>query len=164
MLVPHEAETRMKTADQYLKTVYVLQRASGSPVRTGELADRRGVSPASANEMIGKLAEQGLVEHEKYKGTMVTEEGEQRARAAVETSCVIQRFLHTVLEVDEFKREARTIESVLDATVAERLDTLIDRHAECPECFDGATGQCEYLDRAKRGDSHEGEGIPSVVE
>ena len=82
----------MNTTDQYLKTIYVLQRTDDSPASTGAVADRLGVSPASANEMIGKLAEHGLVEHEKYNETVVTEEDEQRARVTVETYCVIQRF------------------------------------------------------------------------
>lgn len=152
----------MNTADQYLKMIYVLQQASDSPASTGDIADRLGVSPASANEMIGKLVDRGLVEHEKYNGAIVTEEGEQRARTAVETYCVIQRFLHTVLEVADFRDEARTIEAVLDPTVAERLDTLIERCGECPECFDGATDQCEYLDSPEVADSHEC--IPSSAE
>ena len=152
----------MNTTDQYLKTIYILQRTDDSPASTGAVADRLGVSPASANEMIGKLAEHGLVEHEKYNGTVVTEEGEQRARVTVETYCVIQRFLHTVLDVEEYRSEARSIESVLDTTVVERLDTLIDRHDECPECFDGTTDRCEYLEPPEAADSHEG--IPSPAE
>jgi len=51
----------MNTADQYLKTIYALQRANDSPASTGAIADRLGVRPASANEMIGKSADRGLV-------------------------------------------------------------------------------------------------------
>lgn len=152
----------MNTADQYLETIYVLQRTGDSPASTGAVADRLGVSAASANEMIGKLADRGLLEHEKYRGAEVTDEGEQRARTAVETYCILQRFLHTVLEVDDYRNEARSIETVLDPTVAERLETLIDRQSECPECFDGTTGQCEYLDSPEAADSPEG--IPSPAE
>jgi DtxR family Mn-dependent transcriptional regulator len=140
------AEAAMNTADQYLKAIYVLQQTGNSPAPTGDIADRLEVSPASANEMIGKLTERGLVEHEKYNGTVVTEEGEQRAQAAIEAYCVLQRFLHTVLDVDEYKREARAIESVLDTTVVERLDTLIDRQSNCPDCFDGTADKCACLD------------------
>lgn len=151
----------MNTADQYLKAIYVLQQASDSPASTGDIADQLGVNPATANEMIGKLAERGLVEHEKYKGTVVTEKGEQRARTAVETYCTIQRFLQTVLEVDAYKSEARSIESVLDPTIAERLDTLIDRRAECPDCFSGTTDQCDHLELAETVNSNEGISSPT---
>ena len=70
----------MTTADQYLRTIYVLQQASDTPASTGDVADRLGVSPASANEMIGKLVNWGLVTHEKYIGT-VAEDREALARA-----------------------------------------------------------------------------------
>lgn len=136
----------MNTADQYLKAIYVVQRAANGPAATGALADRLEVSPASANEMVGKLEDRGLVDHEKYKGASLTDEGIVRARNALQTYCIIERFLTNVLEVEEFRREARELESVIDETVAERLDTIIDRRSDCPECFDPESDACEYLE------------------
>lgn len=136
----------MNTADQYLKAIYVVQRAKNGPAATGALAERLEVSPASVNEMIGKLEERGLVDHEKYKGASLTDEGIVRAREALQTYCIIERFLVNVLEVEEFRAEARELESVIDETVAERLDTIIDRRADCPECFDPESDACEYLE------------------
>jgi len=73
----------MNTADQYLKTIFLVEQLHDGPAATGELADRLGVSPASVNEMIGKLEERGLVTHEKYKGASVTDDGEALAREAL---------------------------------------------------------------------------------
>ena len=136
----------MNTADQYLKAIHLVQQTEGGPASTGALADRLGVSPATANEMIGKLAERGLAEHEKYKGVELTEEGRERAREALSTYCIIERFLVEVLEVEDFRGEARELESVIDATVAGRLDTIIDREPECPDCFDAEADRCERLE------------------
>jgi Mn-dependent DtxR family transcriptional regulator len=136
----------MNTADQYLKTIYLLQRRDDEPAATGALASALDVSPASANEMIGKLEERGLAEHEKYKGVTLTDEGILRARDTLQTYCIIQRFLANVLDVAEFRAEARELEPVIDDTVAERLDTIIDRNPECPDCFDAETDACCYLD------------------
>ncbi|MFC6906054.1 metal-dependent transcriptional regulator [Halalkalicoccus tibetensis] len=136
----------MNTADQYLKTIYVVQHVENGPAATGALADRLEVSPASVNEMIGKLEERGLVDHEKYKGASLTDDGIVRARNALQTYCIIERFLANVLEVEEFRAEAHELESVIDGTVAERLDTIIDRRSDCPECFDPETDACEYLE------------------
>lgn len=140
---------RVNTADQYLKAIYVVQRVENGPAATGALADRLEVSPASANEMIGKLEDRELVEHEKYKGVSLTDEGITRARDALQTYCIIERFLTNVLEVEEFRAEARELESVIDDTVAERLDTIIDREPECPDCFDADTDACAYLEVGK---------------
>ncbi len=136
----------MNTQAQYLKTIYLVQQQTDGPASTGAIADSLGVSPASANEMIGKLEGRGLADHEKYKGVSLTDEGIGKARDALRTYCIIERFLWEVLEVEEFRSEARQLESVIDETVAERLDTIIDRKDCCPDCFDAETDACELLE------------------
>ncbi len=136
----------MNTANQYLKAIYLIQKQENNPAATGRVADMLDVSPASANEMIGKLEARGLAEHEKYKGVRLTDDGIVRARDALQTYCIIERFLTNVLDVKEFRAEARELESVIDGTVAERLDTIIDRKPECPDCFDPEMDACACLD------------------
>jgi len=136
----------MNTADQYLKAIYLAQRLEDGPAATGTLADMLDVSPASVNEMIGKLESRGLVDHEKYAGATLTDDGIVRAEDTLQTYCIIERFLYNVLEVEDFRGEARALESVIDDTVAERLDTIIDRREECPDCFDAETDCCAYLE------------------
>jgi Mn-dependent DtxR family transcriptional regulator len=138
----------MNTANQYLKAIYLVQRMDDGPAATGRVADALDVSPASANEMIGKLEERGFAEHEKYKGVSLTDEGVMRAEDALQTYCIIERFLANVLGVEEFRAEARQLESVIDETVADRLDTIIDRKEECPDCFDAESDACCYLEAA----------------
>jgi Mn-dependent DtxR family transcriptional regulator len=136
----------MNTQDQYLKAIYLVQQQADGPASTGAVAERLEVSPASANEMIGKLEDVGLADHEKYKGVSLTDEGIVRARESLQTYCIIERFLWEVLEVEEFRAEARQLEAVIDETVAERLDTIIDRQECCPDCFDAETDACELLE------------------
>ena len=141
----------MNTGEQYLKAIYLAQRLEDGPAATGTLADMLEVSPASVNEMIGKLEERDLADHEKYKGVTLTDEGIARAEDALQTYCIIERFLANVLEVEDFRGEARALESVIDDTVAERLDTIIDRRDECPDCFDAEADKCEYLEPVLEG-------------
>jgi len=141
----------MNTGDQYLKAIYLAQRLEDGPAATGTLADMLEVSPASVNEMIGKLEDRGLADHEKYKGVTLTDEGILRAEDALQTYCIIERFLANVLEVEEYRDEARALESVIDDTVAERLDTIIDRRDECPDCFDAEKDKCAYLEPVVEG-------------
>ena len=136
----------MNTQDQYLKAIYLVQEQANGPASTGDIADHLEVSPASANEMIGKLEREGLADHEKYTGVSLTDDGILRAGEALQTYCIIERFLWEVLEVEEFRVEARQLESVIDETVAERLDTIIDRVGRCPDCFDAETDACELLE------------------
>jgi Mn-dependent DtxR family transcriptional regulator len=136
----------MNTADQYLKAIYLVQQATDGPAATGAVADQLDVSPASANEMIGKLQTQSLLEHEKYQGVQLTDDGILQARSALTTYCIIERFLADVLEVQDYRTEARQLESVIDETVAGRLDTIIDRCEQCPDCFDVERDACEFLE------------------
>lgn len=136
----------MNTANQYLKAIYLVQEIENGPASTGSIAEMLDVSPASANEMVGKLEADGLCAHEKYKGVELTDEGTRRARDALQNYCIIERFLLGVLEVDDFRAEARQLEPVIDETVAERLDTIIDRRPECPDCFDAETDVCGLLE------------------
>lgn len=135
----------MNTQAQYLKTIYLVQEETDGPASTGDIADNIGVSPASANEMIGKLEADGLCNHEKYEGVELTDEGIIRASDALQHYCIIERFLVEVLEVEGFREEARQLEPVIDETVAERLDTIIDRQPQCPDCFSAEDDVCALL-------------------
>ncbi|MFC7059521.1 metal-dependent transcriptional regulator [Halovenus salina] len=136
----------MNTANQYLKAIYLVQEIEDGPASTGAVAEMLDVSPASANEMIGKLESDGLCNHEKYKGVDLTDEGIVRARDALQNYCIIERFLVEVLDVEDFRTEAQQLESVIDETVAERLDTIIDRQPQCPDCFDAEDDVCALLE------------------
>lgn len=136
----------MTTADQYLQSIYLVQRAEDGPAATGAIADAMGVSPASANEMVGKLEAEGLAEHEKYKGVKLTDEGIARARDALETYCILERFLATALGVEAFREEATQMQPVIDEVVADRVDLIVDRHEECPDCFLVEEDRCQFLE------------------
>jgi Mn-dependent transcriptional regulator len=136
----------MNTARQYLRAIYLVQQTEDGRASTGAIADSLGVSPASANEMIGKLEADGLCTHEKYRGVDLTDDGIVRAREALQEYCVLERFLAEVLAVESFREEASQLEPVINEIVTERLDTIINRRPICPDCFDPETGACESLD------------------
>lgn len=62
--------------DEYLETLYEFhEKYPGARVRNGELATYLDVSPASATEMVQRLAKNGFVDYVPYKGTRLTEKG-----------------------------------------------------------------------------------------
>lgn len=136
----------MNTDDTYLRTVYLLERLQAGRVDTGALADRLSVSPSTATEMVSKLDREGLLDHERYHGVRLTDAGERRARDALKNYCLVQRFLHDVLDLSEYHSEADAIEHVVDEDVAEQLLSLVEREAECPDCFDPLSERCRRLD------------------
>jgi len=62
--------------DEYLETMYEFYESDQhARVRTGDLAQRLGVSPASATEMIQRLSVKGFIDYVRYKGAQLTEKG-----------------------------------------------------------------------------------------
>ena len=61
--------------------------------------------------MLGKLDGEGLVKHEKYRGTVLTEEGHRIARAIIERHETLTRFLRLFgLEEETIYRDVEGME------------------------------------------------------
>ena len=80
-------------AQDYLKVIWTAQEWSLEKVSTKMLAERIGVSASTASESIRKLADQGLVDHEKYGAVTLTEAGRKAALAMVRRHRLMETFL-----------------------------------------------------------------------
>jgi DtxR family Mn-dependent transcriptional regulator len=108
----------------YAKAIYSLeQRCDGGAVSTNALAERLGVSAASASSMVKRLDGLGLVEHVPYKGVALTERGLKVALEVLRHHRLLERFLAEELGVpwDRVHDEAEVLEHVL----SEELEELI---------------------------------------
>jgi DtxR family Mn-dependent transcriptional regulator len=120
----HVALALTDAIQDYLKEIYKLA-ADGGRVSTSALAERQGVSPASASAMVKKLAALGLVELVPYRGVSLTTEGEQVALEVIRHHRLLELYLAETLGigVDEVHDEADRLEHVL----SEELEARIDR-------------------------------------
>jgi DtxR family transcriptional regulator, Mn-dependent transcriptional regulator len=119
---PHEGVTT--AVEDYAKAIYALQRRSGGePVNTNALAERLGVTPASASGMLRKLAEHGLVTHVPYHGVALTEAGRKVALEVVRHHRLLELFLAEQLDVpwDRVHEEAEVLEHVLSEDLEARI-------------------------------------------
>jgi len=109
--------------EDYLKTIYELERISGAAM-TNDIAGRLSVAPASVSGMVRRLADQGLLEHEKYRGVRLTEEGRRVALGTIRRHRVIETYLTQRLGYpwDMVHEEAERLEHAAS-------DELIDRMA-----------------------------------
>ncbi len=108
----------------YAKAIYSLeQRAEGGAVSTNALAERLGVSAASASSMVKKLDGLGIVEHVPYRGVGLTERGMSVALEVLRHHRLLERFLVEELGVpwDRVHDEAE----VLEHHLSEELEELI---------------------------------------
>src|ERR671935_2562776 len=87
----HRAKLTQSQED-YLKALYQLRRSERS-VSTSELSERLSVSPASAAEMLGKLAALGLVKHDRYHGAALTGSGEAGGLGVIRPPPLVEKYL-----------------------------------------------------------------------
>ena len=123
---PASGSAATRAIEDYLKAVYALAR-SGDAVATGALAERLGVTPASATGMVKKLAAQRLVEHEPYVGVRLTEAGRRIAVETIRHHRLVETYLHQALGVpwDRLHAEAEAWEHVLSEDLEARMDAAL---------------------------------------
>jgi len=152
----------------YLKVIWNAQEWStegeGGPakVSTKMLADRIGVSASTASESIRKLAEQGLVDHEKYGAVTLTEAGRRAALEVVRRHRLLETFLVNELGYgwDEVHDEAEVLEHAVSDRLVARIDAKLgfprrDPHGDPIPASDGQvpTPPARQLWACREGDS-----------
>jgi DtxR family Mn-dependent transcriptional regulator len=109
----------------YAKAIYELQTRERGAVSTTALAERLGVTPASASGMARRLGGLGLVSHAPYHGVLLTERGVRVALEVLRHHRLLELYLAETLDVpwDRVHAEAEVLEHVL----SEELEELIAR-------------------------------------
>ena len=113
--------------EDYAKAIFALQRQLGGPVSTTAVAERLGVTPASASGMLRRLHEHGLVAHRPYHGVELTAAGRRVALRVVRHHRLLETYLATSLGVpwDRVHDEAEVLEHALsdelEAVIAAKL-------------------------------------------
>jgi DtxR family Mn-dependent transcriptional regulator len=109
--------------EDYAKAIYALSRQHAGPVTNGELAQRLGVTPATATAMLKRLDEIGLVEHVPYKGVTLTAAGEKVALETIRHHRLIEAYLSEALGMPDDMVHAEA--EVLEHHISEELEALM---------------------------------------
>ncbi|MFB6132417.1 MAG: metal-dependent transcriptional regulator [Halanaeroarchaeum sp.] len=120
--------------EDYLKTIYTIQRECGSPVGTTAIADALDVKPPTVSSMLSTLAEEGLVERQKYAGVELTPAGERIALEVIRHHRLIETFLLRHLDYgwSEVHDEADVLEHHISESFERRLASALDDPVEDP--------------------------------
>ena len=81
-----------ENVEMYLETIYVLTE-KGALARTKDIAAEWKVSQPSATEMVQKLAAQGYLNYEPYKGASLTPEGMRIGTGVIRKHRLLEKFL-----------------------------------------------------------------------
>ncbi|AZG44099.1 metal-dependent transcriptional regulator [Gordonia insulae] len=138
--------TELSTVTQdYLKVIWTIQEWADVKVTTKMLAERLGVSASTASEAIRKLADQGLVSHERYGAVTLTDEGRAAAILMVRRHRLLETFLVRELGYgwDEVHDEAEVLEHAVSDRLMSRLDAKLghpnrDPHGDPIPAIDGS--------------------------
>ena len=136
-----------ESTEEYLKTICKL-RGGSDPVAVSTLADHLNISPVSTHEMVKKLAEQGLVIYQPYKGVMLTSAGVVAANRVLRRHRLWERFLHDTLGLPwaQVHEEANRLEHMTSSDVAEKLAEFLDNPDSCPHGHPIGESGCECED------------------
>ena len=120
-----DADPRLELSESqedYLKQIFLLGD-DGDRVSTQALARRLRVKPASVTEMVGRLAQLGLVEHAPYRGVLLTEGGRRVALEMLRHHRLLETFLVEALGYrwDQVHEEAERLEHVISERFEERI-------------------------------------------
>ena len=107
----------------YAKAIWALAQRSSHPVSTSAIADRLGVSPASASAMTGRLEALGLVTREPYHGVELTAAGERVALEVVRHHRLLELYLAEALGMpwDRVHEEAEVLEHAISPELSELI-------------------------------------------
>lgn len=122
-----------ESAEMYMKTICELTtEAEVVPIST--LADRLGISPISATEMVHRMRESLLVEHKRYKGVHLTKSGRTKALAIIRRHRLWEDFLFKKLNMpwDEVHDLACQLEHAAGVAVVNALDRFLGQPSSCP--------------------------------
>ena len=166
MVAMHLHDLPERTQD-YLKVLWDLsEHLDGQAVPLKQIAQRTGQKVPTASEAIKRLAAQGLVNHERYAGVTLTEEGMALAMGMVRRHRLLETFLVQELGYtwDEVHADADLLEHACSDLFIERLDAHLgsptrDPHGDPIPNAQGVIDALEgdTLDRAPVG-------VPLIIE
>jgi DtxR family transcriptional regulator, Mn-dependent transcriptional regulator len=124
-----------ESEEMYLATIARMQESGHSaPAPLSHLAEELAVLPVSANQMVRKLEDAGLVTYTPYKGVDLTEKGASEALRILRHRRLWEVFLVENLKYtpEEADHLACRLEHTLPPEAAERLADFLGNPAESP--------------------------------
>lgn len=125
-----------ESEEMYLITIArLLEEGAAAPIPVSSLAAELAIQPISANQMVHKLAEEGLVAYEPYKGVELTGEGSRIASVVLRHRRLWEVFLVEHLGVSPGQADALAcrFEHITPKMVIEQLDAFLGRPGYSPQ-------------------------------
>lgn len=134
MVVTVKANPTSSSVEDYVKTIYGYTEWQDKPINSSQLAARLGVANSSVSEMVRKLKDSGLVDHQPYGSIRLTEKGLALALSMVRRHRLLETYLAQELGYrwDQVHDEAETLEHAVSDTFIERLSAKLGHPVRDP--------------------------------
>jgi len=113
--------------EDYLETIVLLSEGDKA-ARVTEISKARGVKKSSVTSALTKLAQEGLIEHERYGQARLTAKGERIAQDVFHRHETLRHFLAEILKVDPelAASDACKMEHTVSPVTSERLTKFVE--------------------------------------
>jgi DtxR family transcriptional regulator, Mn-dependent transcriptional regulator len=169
MLPAHDRLGTVKTSapsssiEDYVKVIYSFTEWQDKPITSSQLAQRLGVANSSVSEMVRKLKDQGLVDHQPYSAITLTPQGMHLALGMVRRHRLIETYLVRELGYswDEVHDEAEMLEHAVSDTFIDRMAAKLgnpgrDPHGDPIPAADGSVNLPHAHRMIELDDGHSG--------
>lgn len=135
--------------EDYLKTIYDIGGAEGV-ANTTDIAAALALAPASVSGMVRRLADQGLIAHERYRGVRLTLAGRRAALRTIRRHRVLETYLMRVLGYswDRVHDEAERLEHAASDELIDRMAAAMGEPATDPHGAPIPTREGEVVEPA----------------
>ncbi|NWK56663.1 transcriptional regulator MntR [Verrucomicrobiaceae bacterium N1E253] len=132
--MPASHRTSGSTArDDYLEQILHLIEEKGY-ARPIDISKKLNISQASVTNMLQRLDAEGLVKHEKYRGTILTDKGLNIAKAIIDRHETLTRFLQLFeIDTNTIYRDVEGMEHHISRSTLEALRAVTDHLQHHPE-------------------------------
>jgi DtxR family transcriptional regulator, Mn-dependent transcriptional regulator len=113
--------------EDYLSAIYKYRNIDGT-IKANKIADKLAISNAAVTDMLRKLAKDGYINYEKYKGINLTGNGEEYAKSMVRRHRIWELFLHQVVGMpwDKVHDEANRLEHSASDELISKMEEMLD--------------------------------------
>lgn len=127
------AEMATPSMEDYLEKIYELIKGKGY-ARVSDIAVELNLQPSSVTKMVQKLAEAGYVHYERYRGLVLTQEGEALGEAMKDRHAMLEEFLRLIGVPEEVRRkDVEGIEHHVSPATVQALEGLTAFFKHFPE-------------------------------
>src|SRR6186713_3136767 len=137
--------------ENYLKAILKLSGSPDGTVSTNAIAAQLETSAASVTDMLKKLSDKELIIYQRYKGALLTDEGQRVATMLVRKHRLWEVFLVQSLGMtwDEVHEIAEELEHIQSDRLIDRLDAFLGRPKFDPHGDPIPNAQGKYTLRAQ---------------